>query len=44
MQGIIVEDVAFGVLHGLIGLAAVSSKFAVRADPPTRMQRMPAAG
>jgi len=44
MQGIIAEDVAFGVLHWPIGLAVVSSKYAGRADPPTEMQRMPAAG
>jgi hypothetical protein len=43
MQGIIAEDVAFGVLHGPIGLPGVSSKYAVRADPSTKMQRMPAA-
>jgi hypothetical protein len=42
MQGIIAEDVAFGVLHGPIDLPVVSSKYAVRADPPTKMQRMPA--
>ena len=44
MQGIIGEDVAFGVLHGPISLPVVSSKYAVRADLPTRMQRLPAAG
>jgi hypothetical protein len=43
MQGIIAEDVAFGVLHGPIGFPAVSSKYAVRADPPTKIERMPAA-
>jgi len=43
MQGIIAEEVAFGVLHGPIGLPAVSSKYAVRADPPTHIERMPAA-
>jgi hypothetical protein len=37
MQGIIAEDVAFGVLHGPIGLPVVSSKYAVRADLPTEM-------
>jgi len=44
MQGIIADDVAFGVLHGPIGFPVVLSKFAVRADPATKMQRMPAAG
>jgi hypothetical protein len=44
MQGIIAEDVALGVLHGPIDFPVVSSKYAVRADPLTKMQRMPAAG
>jgi hypothetical protein len=44
MQGIIAEDVAFGVLHGPIDFPLVSSKYAVRADPPTKIERMPAAG
>jgi hypothetical protein len=43
MQGIIAEDVAFGVLHGPIDLPLVSSKYAVRADPPTKIEPMPAA-
>jgi hypothetical protein len=44
IQGIIAEDVAFGVLHGPIDFPVVSSKYAVRTDPPTKMQRIPAAG
>jgi len=43
MQGIIAEDVAFGVLHGPIDLPLVSSKYAVHADPPTKIERIPAA-